>query len=124
MNLLERRLADQTGLPDLTLLSNFAPVQGFVTFRQTFAHRSQNCDGVLLRFEEMSGGPRPIVLAEVLLALAKELIPLPDTITEEELRLQAEVELQQLRAEVQALRGAIGTTAEELAPYAGNGTGR
>jgi hypothetical protein len=49
-------------------------------------------------------------------------VDLPEDISEIELKQYAlETELRQLRAEVQALRGAIRTTAKVLAPYAGNG---
>jgi hypothetical protein len=49
-------------------------------------------------------------------------VELPDTVTEEELRLHAaEVELRQLRAEVQALRGAIKTSVGVLRPYTPDG---
>jgi hypothetical protein len=52
--------------------------------------------------------------------------PLPDSVTEEELRLHAaEVELRQLRAKVRTLEGVVRTCTRVLAPYvAGTGTGR
>ena len=51
-------------------------------------------------------------------------VELPDTVTEEELRLHAaEVELRQMRGRVRHLEQALRTAGKVLAPYMG-GTGR
>ena len=59
MYLLERRLADQTGLPDLTLLSRFAPVQGMLLFAKHLLIAART----VLVFSSMSGSPRLVGLA-------------------------------------------------------------
>jgi hypothetical protein len=69
--------------------------------------------------------PTPDPSTAVISRAVRTDVELPEDISEIELKQYAlETELRQLRAEVQALRGAIRTTAKVLAPYAGNGTGR
>ena len=69
--------------------------------------------------------PTPDPSTAVISSAVRTDVELPEDISEIELKQYAlETELRQLRAEVQALRGAIRTTAKVLAPYAGNGTGR
>jgi hypothetical protein len=58
MNLLERRLADQTALPDLTLLSRFAPVQGMLLFAKHLLIAARTVLVFSSDLRQMSGSPR------------------------------------------------------------------